>query len=120
MIIRMDKIKASDASNTQSKEMIIDTTVPNMKIYMDVCCLNRPLDDQSQARIRIESEVVLRISRICQRRNWKFVGSDAVDLEIQKTPDETRKRIVSFLASLAQSKQKINDDVIERAKKITN
>jgi len=100
--------------------MTIDTTVPSMKIYMDVCCLNRPLDDQSQARIRIESEAVLRILRICQRGNWEFVGSDAVDLEIQKTPDETRKRIVSFLASLAQSKQKINDDVIERAKKITN
>ena len=28
------------------------------KIYFDVCCLNRPFDDQSQARIRLEAEDV--------------------------------------------------------------
>lgn len=88
------------------------------KIYMDVCCLNRPLDDQSQTRIHIESEAVLRVLRICQSGDWELVGSEAVDLEIKKTPDESRKRIVSFLASLAVSKQKINNDVIEQAKKI--
>jgi hypothetical protein len=25
-------------------------------IYLDVCCLNRPLDDQTQERVRLESE----------------------------------------------------------------
>jgi hypothetical protein len=28
-----------------------------MKIYLDACCLNRPFDDQSRYRIRLESEV---------------------------------------------------------------
>ena len=28
-------------------------------IYLDVCCLNRPFDDQTQERIRLESEAVL-------------------------------------------------------------
>ncbi len=88
------------------------------KIYMDVCCLNRPLDDQSQTRIHIESEAVLRVLKICQSGDWELVGSEVVDLEIKKTPDESRKRIVSFLASLAVRKQEINEDVIERAKKI--
>ena len=27
-----------------------------MRIYLDMCCFNRPYDDQSQARIRIETE----------------------------------------------------------------
>jgi len=26
-----------------------------MKVYLDACCLNRPFDDQSQDRIRLES-----------------------------------------------------------------
>jgi hypothetical protein len=30
-------------------------------IYLDVCCLNRPFDDQTQERIRLEAEAVLRI-----------------------------------------------------------
>jgi hypothetical protein len=30
-------------------------------IYLNVCCLNRPFDDQTQERIRLEAEAVLRI-----------------------------------------------------------
>lgn len=30
-----------------------------MVIYLDVCCLKRPFDDQAQPRIRIETEAVL-------------------------------------------------------------
>ena len=28
------------------------------RIYLDVCCLNRPFDDQAQERVRLESEAV--------------------------------------------------------------
>jgi predicted nucleic acid-binding protein len=42
-----------------------------MKIYMDVCCLNRPFDDATQDRVRIESEAVLTILRRCQ--SWKWI-----------------------------------------------
>ena len=27
-----------------------------MKLYLDNCCFNRPFDDQSQLRIRLETE----------------------------------------------------------------
>ncbi|MBE2197400.1 MAG: hypothetical protein IAE79_02240 [Anaerolinea sp.] len=27
-----------------------------MRVYLDVCCLNRPFDDQSQERIQLEAE----------------------------------------------------------------
>jgi len=30
-----------------------------MKLYLDTCCLQRPLDDQRQARIRLETEAIL-------------------------------------------------------------
>lgn len=32
-----------------------------MRIYLDNCCFNRPYDDQSQFKIRIESEAKLAI-----------------------------------------------------------
>jgi hypothetical protein len=28
-------------------------------IYLDLCCVNRPFDDQHQARVRLEAEAVL-------------------------------------------------------------
>jgi hypothetical protein len=30
-------------------------------VYMDCCCLNRPADDQTQDKIRIESDAVIGI-----------------------------------------------------------
>ncbi len=32
-----------------------------MKLYLDTCCLNRPLDDKSQALVAVEAEAVLAI-----------------------------------------------------------
>jgi hypothetical protein len=30
-----------------------------MRLYLDICCLKRPFDDQAQPRVRIETEAVL-------------------------------------------------------------
>jgi hypothetical protein len=32
-----------------------------MLIYLDLCCFNRPYDDQSQMRVRLETEAKLAI-----------------------------------------------------------
>lgn len=45
-----------------------------MKVYLDVCCLNRPFDDQTQDRIRIESESILTILSYCLSEKWQMVG----------------------------------------------
>ncbi len=41
-----------------------------VKVYLDVCCLNRPFDDQRQSRIRLESEAVLLILARCKSGEW--------------------------------------------------
>ncbi len=53
--------------------------------------LNRPFDDQSQDRIRIESEAILAILNKCLNE-WTLVGSEAIDYEISKIPDDEKKR----------------------------
>jgi hypothetical protein len=35
-----------------------DIEQPSLRIYLDICYLNRPFDDQRQDRIRLESEAV--------------------------------------------------------------
>ena len=47
-------------------------------IDLDVCCLNRPFDDQRQDRIRLAAEAVLLILGRCEVGAWQWVSS-AVD-----------------------------------------
>lgn len=56
-------------------------------IYLDVCCLNRPLDDSSQDRIRLEAEAVLLIYRKCRLGEWNLVSSGAIEAEVKRTPN---------------------------------
>ncbi|MFH0904866.1 MAG: PIN domain-containing protein, partial [Methanobacteriota archaeon] len=75
---------------------------------MDVCCLNRPFDDQSHDRIRIESEAVLAILNRCQQ-DWKLAGSEAIDYEISKIPDDERKTGVKILATISRDKATVDE-----------
>jgi hypothetical protein len=70
-----------------------------MRIYLDVCCLNRPFDDQSQERIRLEAEAVLLILRRIKAGEWQWIGSPVVTAEIRQTPDLERQQAMLSLAS---------------------
>jgi predicted nucleic acid-binding protein len=90
-----------------------------MKIYLDVCCLNRPFDDAAQDRVRIESEAVLTILSRCQSAEWILLSSEVVDIEISKIPDDERMWKVSFLSSISQSYIVVDKDVKERAMELS-
>lgn len=60
-------------------------------IYMDVCCLNRPFDNQVQGRIRMESEAILLILARCQSQEWQLLSSEVVEYEVSRIPDEERR-----------------------------
>jgi len=70
-------------------------------IYLDVCCLNRPFDDQSQDRVRIETAAILVILRRVDQGEWRWVGSEAVADEIDQAPDLERRRRVQLLTTKA-------------------
>jgi hypothetical protein len=77
-------------------------------IYLDVCCLNRPFDDQTQERIRLEAEAVLRILVKFQRGDWQLLGSEAFDDELENTPEKTRKRHNQALGSFSNKQSEHN------------
>ena len=60
------------------------------RIYLDVCCLNRPFDRQTQARIRLETEAILAIINNCQTGTWTLITSNALEAEINQTPNRER------------------------------
>lgn len=87
-----------------------------MLIYLDVCCLNRPFDNQEQERIHLEAEAVLLILSRCQSGEWVLLGSEAIDAEIAKTPDTERKDKAMLLNSLATTKVEIDPKIESRAR----
>ena len=91
-----------------------------MKIYLDVCCLNRPFDDQTQDRIHLESEAVLTILSRCQRGEWQLVGSQVIEFEISQIPDGERRQKVSILAGLVGLKVLIDEGIRRRAAELQN
>jgi len=91
-----------------------------MRIYMDVCCLNRPFDDQSQERIKLESEAVLMILHRCEICEWVLVGSEVIELEISRIADPSRRTKVEMVYSIAKVRVRIDDDIRNRALEIKN
>lgn len=89
-----------------------------MKVYLDACCLNRPFDDQSQPRVRLEAEAVSLILEKFFQGEWRWIGSEVLNYEIEQHPDpETRERILSFL-SLSQRVVEINEKLVKRAEEL--
>ena len=60
------------------------------RIYLDVCCLNRPFDDQEQDRVRLEAEAVKSVLFHIGMGQWLGVRSDVIDFEIDRISDPDR------------------------------
>jgi predicted nucleic acid-binding protein len=86
-----------------------------MKIYLDVCCLNRPFDDQTQDRIHLEAEAILTILNHSRTAGWNVIGSDAIDYEISKMPDNDKRLMVQILSTIHDAHVRVDAGVERRA-----
>ena len=68
------------------------------RVYLDVCALCRPFDDQSIVRIRLETIAVELILDRVRRKEIELIVSPAHAVEIDATADlEERNQLVSLL-----------------------
>lgn len=86
------------------------------RIYMDVCCLNRPLDDLSQVRIRLEAEAVTEIIQNCENNIWTLVNSDIIEFEVERHSDSFKKELIYSILARAQYFIQTTPSINERAK----
>lgn len=63
------------------------TPLYNWKIYLDTCCLSRPFNDQTQVRIRRETEAIEKIFDAFTTGNWLWVVSGALTHEVNNNPN---------------------------------
>ncbi|MDR1744287.1 MAG: PIN domain-containing protein [Planctomycetota bacterium] len=86
-----------------------------MRIYLDVCCLNRPFDDLSQDRVYLEAEAVLSIVSRCEKGEWTLVASGILDFEVSNMPDADRQDQVRMLYIAARERVKLTDEAERRS-----
>lgn len=79
--------------------------------------MNRPFDDQSNLRVRLESEAIKVILFLCEQKEWLLMSSKVVEFEIANTPDKGRRKELQAINELASSFIEINETIILRAKK---
>ncbi|CAK0761714.1 PINc domain-containing protein [Gammaproteobacteria bacterium] len=66
----------------------------SMRIYLDMCCLQRPMDDQTHLRIHLEAEAILGILAWCEVGSADLLNSVALNYEVDHNPHPARKAFV--------------------------
>ena len=91
-----------------------------MKVYLDMCAIQRPLDTPDQIRIVLESEAVLGILALCENDQLDLISSDALFYETEQNPLPVRKEYAKSVLSIASSYILLTDASRRRAEQLTN
>ncbi len=86
-----------------------------MRIYIDTCGLQRPLDDRSQLRIRLEAEAILGVLERIRSGACDLVSSEVLEYEIGRNPNMTRLDFASEIVSTAAIRVLIDNKIQQRA-----
>lgn len=62
-----------------------------VRIYFDVCSLQRPLDDRAQLRVAVEADAVVALIGLCETGSLGLISSFALDFEVDKNPNPIRR-----------------------------
>ena len=87
-----------------------------MRIYLDTCSVNRPLDDKSQPRIALEAEAVLAILDACEDGVHTLISSDILMFEVGRNPHIQRRTLASEIIANAGDVILLTESIRQRAK----
>ena len=89
-----------------------------LKIYLDVCCLQRPFDDQRQVRVHLEAEAVKLILVQVEAGELIWIGSEVIEYEIAQNPDPERALKAMLLAAYVGIRVSVGADESARASEL--
>jgi len=87
-----------------------------MKIYLDTNVYNRPYDDQTQVRIRLETIAIFAILQLIKSKELSLVWSFLLTYENSLNPSEDIKMEIEKLSSLASENVDSSEDIRKKAK----
>jgi predicted nucleic acid-binding protein len=87
-----------------------------MKVYLDMCSLQRPFDTKTQLRIVVEAEAIIGIIALCEAGQIDLMASDALVFETERNPHPLRKRHALEVLAKATLFVQTDRQVEERAR----
>ena len=66
-----------------------------MRVYLDMCCYNRPYDDQSQIKVSLETQAKLHIQDLIQKKQLELVTSYMLRYECRQNSYEMRRKAIT-------------------------
>ena len=87
-----------------------------MKIYLDTCSLQRPLDSRNQVRIIVEAEAILGILSLFESGRIDLVSSEILLFEIGQNPNPMRQEYALNVIAKAKTFVMLDERVEKRAR----
>ena len=89
-----------------------------LKIYLDICSYNRPFDDQSQMKIRLETEAKLYIQAAIRNGKYSLCWSFMLDYENGKSPYEEKREAIAPWKQISDDYCSPSESIRSRSKEI--
>ena len=86
-----------------------------MKVYLDTCSLQRPLDSRTQIRISIKAEAVLGIIALVEDGELELVASDVLLFETRRNPRSERRAYAMDVLDKANAFIEMSASIRERS-----
>ena len=88
------------------------------KLYLDICCYNRPFDDQTQINIRLETEAKLHIQAGIRADDYSSIWSYMHELENTANPYEEKRNAIAPWKDIAVEYCPSSDDILSVGQRI--
>jgi len=90
-----------------------------LRVYLDNCMFNRPFDDQTSLRVRIETEAKLYIQQQIKQGQLELVWSYILDFENAQNPFQERKQAIKKWRQLSSQDIEQTDQILNMAQHVT-
>jgi predicted nucleic acid-binding protein len=87
-----------------------------MKVYLDMCSIQRPLDTKTQPRIAVEAEAILGVLTLCEAGQVELLTSDTLGFELERNPHPVRKEYARKVLAKARVFIPTDSQIEERAR----
>ena len=88
------------------------------RLYLDVCCLKRPFDDQRSPRVQLEAAAVAVLLERAELGQIALVRSPAHDLENAYNPREDRRLAAALWLAAAMVRTALGEGTEARAQQL--
>lgn len=88
--------------------------IQNLRIYLDTCCLSRFFDNQTQKRIRQETQAITSILGFFVT-NWEWIISDFLMVEINKNPILNHRNLIRDLLNYTHKTVYVSEQEVLKA-----